>query len=583
MASPRELEELVFKHAVLNAVKHKGRADLKAVLGKVFAEDPSLRARAREVVELAKRIVEEVNERGLAELRSIAEERWPGELEERKREVEEKRLPPLPNVEKYERVVTRFAPNPDFALHLGSARPAILSYEYARMYEGKFILRFEDTDPKTKAPVAEAYEAIREDLRWLGLEWDEEHIQSLRMEAYYEHARRLIELGGAYVCECSVSEMREMRARGVRCEHAEEPVELQLEKWDRMLEGAYGEGEAVLRVKTDISHPDPSVRDWVAFRIIDTSRYPHPLVGDKYVVWPTYNFACGVDDHLMGVTHVLRAKEHITNTVKQRFLYDHFGWEYPETIHFGRLKLEGVVLSKSRMREGIERGLYKGWDDPRLGTLSALRKRGFLPEAVWKIVLDVGIKPSEATISLANLYAANRALLEPIANRYMFVPEPVEVEIACGEEVLVARIPYHPSYPERGFREIRVALEDGRGRIYMPKADLENLAGREVRLLGLANFRLHEERGFFRAAYANDSIEYARERRLPIIQWVPADRCVETEVVVPRGAELIVLRGFSEEEVGRLERDDRIQFYRVGFVRIEEVRESKVLAYFTHD
>nr|CAF18455.1 glutamyl-and glutaminyl-tRNA synthetase [Thermoproteus tenax] len=194
------LEDLLLKYALLNAVKYGGRADAKAVMSKLMAERADLRPRAREIKELVEQLVAKVNAMSPQEQYTLLASRWPEALEER-RPREEKRpgidsLPALPNAERG--VVVRFAPNPDFVLHLGSARPAVLNYAYKLKYGGKFILRFEDTDPKIKRPLiteeVNAYEAIREDLRWLGVKWDEEYIQSQRMEIYYEYARRLIEL-----------------------------------------------------------------------------------------------------------------------------------------------------------------------------------------------------------------------------------------------------------------------------------------------------------------------------------------------------------------------------------------------------
>ncbi|RLE99312.1 MAG: glutamate--tRNA ligase, partial [Thermoprotei archaeon] len=205
-----EVRRLALVYALQNAVRYGGRAMVKPVVSKLLGSRPELRSMAREVVKLVEEVVAEVNSMGLEKQRELLERLRPEALEEERRDEERRGLPPLPRAEKG-RVVTRFAPNPDFVLHLGSARPAIISYEYARMYGGRFILRFEDTDPKTKPPMPEAYEMIREDLKWLGLKWDEEHIQSLRMKVYYEHARRLIELGGAYVCTCSPERVRELR------------------------------------------------------------------------------------------------------------------------------------------------------------------------------------------------------------------------------------------------------------------------------------------------------------------------------------------------------------------------------------
>jgi glutamyl-tRNA synthetase len=572
-----EVRGLALLYALENAVKHGGRALPQPVLSKLLGSKPELRPRARELLALVEKVVEEVNRMSPEEQRASLELLAGGGLPTRKAEERRPELPPLPRAEAG-RVVTRFAPNPDFVLHLGSARPAVLSYEYAKMYNGRFILRFEDTDPKTKSPMREAYDLVREDLRWLGLKWDEEYIQSLRMEVYYEHARRLIEIGGAYVCTCSREEISRNRAAGVRCACASRPVEQQLELWERMLAGDFGEGEAVLRVKTDIRHPNPSVRDWIAFRVIDTERYPHPLVGSKYVVWPTYNFACAIDDHLMGVTHILRGAEHEINTIKQKYVYDHFGWEYPVAIHFGRLGIEGAILSKSKIREGIRAGLFTGFDDIRLATLRALRRRGILPEAIRDLMLHVGIRPSTARISLENLYALNRKYLEVRANRYMFVPDPVKLKLRAEGGALVARIPRHPSYPERGVRELRLDCSSGSCEVYVPGDDVAKAQpGSELRLLGLANIRLLDAST---AEVVNLDVDYAKSRKLPIIQWAPADTAVQARVLADREGSLVEVRGVTEPGAMELAEGEHAQFYRFGFVVLEDKREMRFV--YTH-
>ena len=572
-----ELRRLIVLHALENAVKHGGKALPQPVISKILGAKPELKPRAREIMKIVEEIVAAVNSMSLDEQKKALEELGQLESGAAKASAEKRGLPPLPEAEEG-KVVTRFAPNPDFVLHLGSARPAILSYEYSRMYKGRFILRFEDTDPKTKAPLPEAYDMIREDLRWLGVVWDEEYVQSLRMEIYYEHARRLIEIGGAYVCTCSREAISESRARGYRCACAQRAVEDQLELWDRMLSGGFAEGEAVLRIKTDAMHPNPSVRDWIAFRIIDTERYPHPLTGSKYVVWPTYNFACAIDDHLMGITHILRGAEHEVNTIKQKYVYGYFGWKYPVAIHFGRMGIEGAILSKSKIREGIRRGAYLGIDDPRLATLRALKRRGILPEAIRDLVLHVGIKPSTARISLENLHAVNRRYLEKVANRYMFVPNPVVLELVTEEE-LVGKIPRHPSFPERGIREVRVPARSGVGRVYVAKSDLENLAqGSEVRLLGLANVRVIDAN---RAKVVSLDVGYVRERRLPIIQWAPVEGALPAFVLVARGDALLEVKGVLEPGGAELKEGEHAQFYRFGFVVLEDRRKMSFV--YTHD
>lgn len=569
-----DVRRIAQKHALANAVKFGGTARVEAVLSKVFAEIPELRKQARDVVRIVQEVVSEVNAMSRENQEKLLEEIWPDAFKvERKRE--EKRLPPLPRVEELGGfVVTRFAPNPDFALHLGSARPAILSFYYAKqMYRGKFILRFEDTDPKTKRPMIEAYDAVREDLKWLGISWDEEYIQSLRIEIYYEYARLLIERGGAYVCLHSKDEIRKMRSSGLPDPCRELPVEEQLERWDKMLSGEYGEEEAVLRVKTDPKHPNPSVRDWIAMRIIDTSKYPHPLVGDKYVAWPTYNYACALDDHLMGVTHIMRGEEHAVNTLKQEYIYWHMGWTPPVGIHFGRLNLGGMILSKSVMRKGIEKGLFDGWDDIRLGTLRALRRRGILPETIWELVLEVGLRPASARISVEKLHALNRKMLEPRANRYMFVAMPlVKMKLEGIKMPTTAEIIVHPSFPERGRRKVEIREPQ----VFVG----EEVKGmREVRLMGLGNFSVHGDT----LNFLNNDVNYAKEKDLQIVQWAPVEEAIPGVVLKAAGMKIEEIKGYGEPEIAKLPVGEQVQLVRVGFVKVEKREGEGVVFIYTHD
>ena len=567
-----DLERLVRGYALKNAVKHGGKAKVGSVVSMILGDHPELKPRARDIARIAAKIVEEINKLGLDEQRRLLEEEYP-ELAREERRVEEAqapRLPPLPGAREGQ-VVTRFAPNPDFVIHLGNARPAILSDEYAKMYKGKMILRFEDTDPRTKRPMPEAYTLIKEDLKWLGVVWHEEYIQSDRMEIYYDIARKMVERGCAYIDTCG-ERSRELLREGRYCETRDYPVEWQLEQLEKMIKGEYGEGEAVLRVKTDPRHPNPSVRDWVAMRIIDTEKYPHPRVGSRYKAWPTYNFAVSVDDHLMGVTHVLRGKEHQVNTEKQLYVYKCMEWEPPHFIHFGRLKLEGFIMSKSYIRRLLEEnpGKFLGYDDPRFGTIAGLRRRGVLPEAIRELILTVGVKKGDATISWANLAAVNRKLLDPKADRIMFVWEPIELTLEASE-CREARLPLHPDRPERT-RVLRACPGD---KVLVNKPDVEK---GEVRLMGLGNFRVEEAR----LVLVNDSLEYARERKLPIVQWVPRDQAVPMVVLEPRGLEFQVYRGYAEPTLRNYGVDSRLQLVRFGFVRIDEAG-GEYKAFYIHD
>ncbi len=566
MFSEKEIYQLALKHAVYNAYKHEGKAELKHVISKIIGENPELRGMIKHVVEIAKRAVEEANKMSIEEQKRFLEENYPEMLEHKHVVEEEKKLPPLPNVEGTKVVKTRFAPNPDFIIHLGNARPAILSYEYAKMYNGMMILRFEDTDPRIKTPLPEAYRLIREDLRWLGISWGEEYIQSLRLEIYYDVAKKLIERGGAYVDKCSKEEFTKLINSGKEPPNRSKTPEHNLELFDKMLEGHYGEGEAVLRVKTTLEAKDKSIIDWVAFRIIDTDKNPHPIVGSKYIVWPTYNFAAAVDDHLLGITHIIRGKEHKQNTIKQQYLYNHMGWKYPTTIHIGRLKLEGFIMSKSEIKRILQEmdTYYRDLGDPRFGTIRGLRRRGITAEAIRKVILEVGAKKSDASISYTNLAAENRKILDPIAPRIMFVKNPVYYKVKLPSDSLEAKIPYHPDRNELGLRKYVVKNGDEIAIDYSDSRILEEKGS--VRLMGLANFKVS---GRILELHSK-SIDEARRLNMQIIQWVLVRESIPAVIVKPEDEEIMYDEGLVENKLPQDK--EHAQLIRYGFVKIESTK-----------
>ena len=202
-----DLEESIKKAALLNAIDHNGKAQVGSVIGKIIAENQDLKKRIKEFSKLINQIVTEINSLSLEKQKLIIKSKWPETIEKEKIK-EQKSLPSLLNVEKYSQVITRFSPNPDCVLHLGSARAIILSHEYARKYKGKFILRFEDTDPKVKKPILEFYDKIREDLAWLNCTADAEFIQSDRLPVYYKYTKKLLDQAKAYVCTCKPDDFR---------------------------------------------------------------------------------------------------------------------------------------------------------------------------------------------------------------------------------------------------------------------------------------------------------------------------------------------------------------------------------------
>jgi glutamyl-tRNA synthetase len=574
--STEEIREAAMRHAVHNAATHEGEAQLGPVIGRIMAEFPGMRSKAGEVSALVRQVVSEVNSWPHAKQTSMLKERWPELLETKKKEEEKKTLPPLENVEKFEMVKTRFAPNPDGALHLGSAEPIIFCDEYAKMYDGRFILRYEDTSPDVKAPITEIYQWIEEDLAWLGVNVDEKYIQSDRLEIYYGYAVKLLEMGSAYVCTCPSQEFRELYMAKEACPCRSNSPEDNLERWNKMLDGTFKKGEAVVRIKTDIEHPNPAVRDWPALRIVEGA---HPRQGDKYRVWPLYNFSCAIDDHEMKVSHIIRGKEHEVNTTRQRYISKHMGWEFPEIINIGRLGLEVGVLSKSRIRSGIEEGSFLGWDDPRLGTLKALRRRGLQPETIREVMIQVGPKPINATLSWDNIASVNRRIIEPRARRFTFVRDPVNLKVTDIAEDHDVRLPSHPDHPEYGSREYSVTADNGEAEFIVSGNDAENMrVGGFARLMGLFNIEITRTgSGEIFARFHSKKHQEARKLDAPFVHWLMSGVGIQAQVVMPDASKA---EGIAEEECLSLEEGTMIQFERFGFVRVD--CRSPFVAYYTH-
>jgi len=561
----KEIHETALRWALANAVEHKGHASLKAVMGKLIAELPELRSKVEEIKAIVEEVVADVNRLSAAEQLTRLHELGPPEAP---RPEKKRGLPELPDVDKYPTVVTRFAPNPNGPLHIGHIRTALLSREYARMYGGKFILRFEDTNPANA--MLEMYDLIRQDLTWLGIEWDEEYIQSDRLEIYYGYVEQLLSAGKAYVCTCEVMDFRKLRDRGKQCPCRDLPVGEQVKRWHAMRAGGYGEERAVVRIKTDLKHPNPAVRDWPALRVVGV---PHPRVGDRYRVWPLYNFSVSIDDHEMGVTHIIRGKEHVVNEMRQRTLFEHLGWEYPIAIQHGRLTIAGAALSKTWTMRGIRTGELSGYDDPRLGTIAAIRRRGFLPEAIRQAILDIGTTPVDASFSWETLAAYNRKFVDAEANRYFFVPNPVKLVVRGVPELPEAHLRLHPSDPKRGKRAVPLLREGDILTVYLSKEDVSSMReGQIFRLKDLMNVELSSlgppPKANFRGLELAD---------VPKVQWVSA-KAIEVEVIKPDNSRE---RGLAEPAVADLKVGDVVQFERYGFVRIDAV-EPKLVAVYGH-
>jgi glutamyl-tRNA synthetase len=308
------------------------------------------------------------------------------------------------------------------------------------------------------------------------------------------------------------------------------------------------------------------MREFPAFRILDSP--PHPKV--KAHVYPLMNFSVVADDHLLGVTHVIRGKDHIANTRRQQYIYDHFGWQVPVYRHYGRMGIEGVVLSTSQMRLGIKEGTYTGWDDIRLGTMRALARRGISPDAVKNAMLAIGIGDTDISFSWDNLYAENRKIVDPTANRYFFVPDPVTVSIE-GAVRHTAHALLHPGDAARGTR-----ILEFEGAVMIPKSEI--VPGTTmVRLKDLFNVKIAWNGDIPVFSYAGDSLADARAAKARIIQWLPAQATLPCTLLTQEGE----VKGACEPQV-RAELKNVVQFERVGFARIDDEDMSGIRAYFTH-
>ncbi|MDT7858618.1 MAG: glutamate--tRNA ligase [Candidatus Aenigmarchaeota archaeon] len=551
-----DLREIALKYSLLNAKKY-GKASQDAVIKKILAEVPDAKGKIKDLIEIVKDVVTEVNSMSTSEIEKKIFELG---IHEVKKEEKKEILPELESAE-YGKVIMRLAPFPSGPLHIGNARMAILNDYYVKRYGGKLILFYDDTIGSEEKPIdKEAYELIKDGLDWLGVEYHEVMYKSDRLEIYYKYAEELIKIGKAYVCTCSKDEIKKNRRLGIECLCRKRTVEENLELFKQMLEGKIEEGKAVVRLKTDMKHPNPAFRDRVLLRI---SEREHPRVGRKYRVWPMLEFSWAIDDYLIGTTHILRGKELVIEDMMQEYIWNIFGWRKAKFIHYGLLKLkeEGAKLSKSKTRKMIEKGEIKGWDDPRTWSLQSLRKRGFQPEAIRNFILKLGLSEADITMPIEILYSENRKIVDKIANRYFAVLNPFRIELDYPIEKISIR--RHPDFLDRGVREILVNPKE----IYVEKEDFEKLKGSIVGLIGMCTIKLEEVSKFI-------SEEVTQE--IPKIHWVSSPN-VNIIIVMPNGKEK---EAIAEGGIKELKEGDIVQFYRIGFCRLDD--KKTFTFYFAH-
>jgi len=555
------LEEVILKHALKNAADY-GTAQAKAVVGKVIAEAPEAKADMKSTMQLIEKVVAKVNR---MKREQIEKELSKFTFEEKK--TEERKLT-LEDAEKG-KVVTRFLPEPNGFLHLGHAKAALLSYEAAREYEGRCILRFDDTNPETEKQ--EFVDSIKQDLEWLGMKFEKELYSSDKMPEFYKFAKQLIMQGDAYVCSCEKEKVNELRKLGKACECRSKTVEDNMDAWEKMLAGEYKKGDAILRLKAEPDAPNTVMRDPTLFRICTAKHYRQ---GDRYVVWPTYDFEVSIADSLDGVTHALRSKEYELRDELYYRIIEKLALRKPIVYDFSRLSIKGFPLSKRMLKPLVEKKMVSGWDDPRMPTLRGLRRRGILPEAIRNFVLSFGLSKVESEPGIEALLVENRKLLDRKAERYFFVSNPVEL-VVDGIKKGEVKLRKHPT-EKLGERAVEIT-----GRFFISGSDAKNLKkGDKFRLLDLCNVRLIEKGRVLRGEYfGEEGMEEVK------IQWVP-EKHLKAQVLIPSELfidekfnknSLRVEEGYCEPECGKLKKGSIIQFVRYGFCILDDERRLRFI------
>lgn len=556
--TPDEKTLASFRHLALqNAIEYEGKAAPGSVIGRLMGTRGDLRPHGKIISPLIAKAVSEANamaaEKGIEALQAILEQEAPHLLEKREKKERREGLPELKNATKG-KVVLRFAPNPNGPLSFGHARGIVINGKYAEEWDGELILRFDDTDTVVKPPLPVAYQQIPDEAEWLlGFKPHRIVIASDRIPQYYEHAEMMLKRDFGYVCQCSGEAFKEFRVSKTECPCRINTVELNMELWAKMLDGTFVPGDAVVRVKTAMDLKNPALRDWPALRIQNTAEHPHPRpeIGSKYRVWPLLDFQSAVEDYLQGVTHIIRGKDLMDSTRKQTLLYAHFGWTYPETMYWGRVKVhEWGGFSTSQMRRDIEAGLFSGWDDLRLPTLTGLRNRGITADALRNFWVELGVTQKDISVPLSTLYSHNIKSIDDDAPRLAFVRNPKEI-VLVGEHEESIEVDVHPNHPKLGARKFDLTKKT----VWAEKEDIEKA---EIRLKGFANIEVSGKMATVGSLERND--------RRPIVHWLSASNAIDATLLVAEDGEIVRLEGKMEKH--NYPEGTMLQIERIGYAKV---------------
>jgi glutamyl-tRNA synthetase len=581
VGSNEEIHRLVSAIALKNASEHSGSTNVNTVLSRVLSLKPELKNELKSLIEEIRIVVESVNKLDLEEQRKYLNDIYSVDnkidYKSRQDNIDSHALPKLQMTDT--EVVTRFPPEPNGYPHIGHAKAVIIDEEYARMYNGKLILRFDDTNPMNEK--LEYYEAIKNDLEWLGVKPDIIKNTSDDIHIIHEYGKKLTRNGDAYVCTCDINKIHKLRMQQLEClcRLNIENSDSNLERLDKIFDGTYHQNEAIIRFRGNMQDKNTVMRDPTLFRIIEA---PHPLLGDKVQIWPTYDFAAPVEDSLDGVSHALRTKEYeLRNTLYLNIL-DRLELRKPIVVEFSRLEFDNMPVSKRKIKQLLDDGLITGWDDPRLLTLSAMRRRGFDPTAIRSFVLSLGLTLAESKPPFKALESMNRKIIDPIAIRLFFVKDPIMLTVDGGKNMTLT-LSNHPTN-DLGTREVEVSNV-----FYISRHDAILLAeDEEVRLMELYNIKIKEidleNNKVIAASYLNNDLV----REMKKIQWVSDKDMTNYNIVVPKKLylndkfnrnSLETIEGYAEASVLQLKFGTPIQFVRFGFCITEEKKSSAI---FTH-
>lgn len=565
-----EIRKEIRKMTLQNAFEHGGETREKIILGKILGTKPEFRTKVKEISVEITEIVSNVNQLSIKEQKKEIDEKFPEILAPKEKIQERKGLPELKNAQQG-KVITRFPPEPNGYPHIGHAKAAIINSEYAKMYGGKFILRMDDTNPEAER--MEYHAAIKVGLEWLGIKFDTVKNTSDDMEVFYEKGLELINSGKAYVCKCKRDDISKNRRERKDCKCSRENVDKNINNWEKM-ETKFKPGEAIVRFRGNMKADNAVMRDPVLFRIIHGKHY---TVGEKYRIWPSYDFAVAIEDSIDGVTHAYRSKEFELRKELIDAILDSLNMRKPEQGFFSRLEFKGMPISKRIIKPLIEDRKVSWYDDPRLPTLEGLKKRGIKPEAIRKFIMSLGLTKANTLAPFDSLEAFNRKFVDGDSIRLFMVNNPRKL-IIKNLSITSVEISNHP-VNDMGKRKIDVDEN-----FYISGDDIQNIEeGTQIRLLGLGNILITKKGNELEGEYVKEG-DIAS---IPKIQWVSQKTAHRIKIIIPKilfinekfnEDSLEELDVYSEPHYLQLKEGEEIQFVRFGYCR----KDSQNQAIFTH-